>query len=154
MTPFEVTALSVTLNAAGIVPSANNRVPPPHVIGNIIVPRRFAFFSSAGNSPSEGVCFRTPRPTRFDSETMNYAAAAVCSKSRVIVLLWGQCGASAISPRRMWVSSHESIMRHGSLVRQLWERRVQCRLITADTRSTTSRATKQAIQGGQNDFVR
>jgi hypothetical protein len=29
MTPFEVTALSVTLNAAGIVPSANNRFPPP-----------------------------------------------------------------------------------------------------------------------------
>jgi hypothetical protein len=25
MTPFEVTVLSVTLNAAGIVPSANNR---------------------------------------------------------------------------------------------------------------------------------
>src|ERR1700729_1228330 len=27
MTPFEVTVLSVTLNAAGIVPSANNRFP-------------------------------------------------------------------------------------------------------------------------------
>jgi hypothetical protein len=35
MTPFEVTALSVTLNAAGIVPSANNRFPLPNVIGNI-----------------------------------------------------------------------------------------------------------------------
>ena len=35
MTPFEVTVLSVTLNAAGIVPSANNRFPPPNVIGNI-----------------------------------------------------------------------------------------------------------------------
>jgi len=29
MTPFEVTVLSVTLNAAGIVPSANNRFPRP-----------------------------------------------------------------------------------------------------------------------------
>jgi len=29
MTPFEVTVLSVTLNAAGTVPSANNRFPPP-----------------------------------------------------------------------------------------------------------------------------
>ena len=28
--------LSVTLNAAGIVPSANNRFPPPNVIGYII----------------------------------------------------------------------------------------------------------------------
>jgi len=35
MTPFEVTVLSVTLNAAGIVPSANYRFPPPNVIGNI-----------------------------------------------------------------------------------------------------------------------
>jgi len=35
MTPFEVTVLSVTLNAAGIVPSANNRFPPPNVIGYI-----------------------------------------------------------------------------------------------------------------------
>src|SRR5260370_16099482 len=34
-TPFEVTVLSVTLNAAGIVPSANNRFPPPNVIGKI-----------------------------------------------------------------------------------------------------------------------
>src|SRR5258708_35512609 len=34
MAPFEVTVLSVTLNAAGIVPSANNRFPPPNVIGN------------------------------------------------------------------------------------------------------------------------
>jgi hypothetical protein len=36
MTPFEVTVLSVTLNAAGIVPSANNRFPLPNVIGNIL----------------------------------------------------------------------------------------------------------------------
>jgi len=35
MTPFEVTVLSVTSNAAGIVPSANNRFPLPNVIGNI-----------------------------------------------------------------------------------------------------------------------
>jgi hypothetical protein len=35
MTPFEVTVLSVTLNAAAIVPSANNRFPPPNVTGNI-----------------------------------------------------------------------------------------------------------------------
>jgi hypothetical protein len=35
MTPFEVTVLSVTLNAAGIVPLANNRFPPPNVVGNI-----------------------------------------------------------------------------------------------------------------------
>ncbi len=35
MTPFEVTVLSVTLNAAGIVPSAKNCFPPPNVIGNI-----------------------------------------------------------------------------------------------------------------------
>jgi hypothetical protein len=35
MTPFEVTVLSVTLKAAGIVPSANNRFLPPNVIGNI-----------------------------------------------------------------------------------------------------------------------
>jgi hypothetical protein len=40
MTPFEVTVLSVTLNAAGIVPSANNRFPPPSVIGNIFQPER------------------------------------------------------------------------------------------------------------------
>jgi hypothetical protein len=38
MTPFEVTVLSVTLNAAGIVPSANNRFPLPGVIGR--TPRR------------------------------------------------------------------------------------------------------------------
>jgi hypothetical protein len=35
---FEVTVLSVTLNAAGIVPSANSRFPPPNVIGNIFSP--------------------------------------------------------------------------------------------------------------------
>jgi hypothetical protein len=35
MTPFEVTVPSVTLNAAGIVPSANNRFPPPNVLGYI-----------------------------------------------------------------------------------------------------------------------
>jgi hypothetical protein len=35
MTPFELTVLSVTLNAAGIVPSANNRFPPPNIIGNL-----------------------------------------------------------------------------------------------------------------------
>jgi hypothetical protein len=35
MTPFEATVLSVTLNAAGIVPSANNRFPAPSVTGNI-----------------------------------------------------------------------------------------------------------------------
>src|SRR5215469_13277607 len=35
-TPFEVTALSVTLKAAGIVPSANNRFPAPNVTGNIL----------------------------------------------------------------------------------------------------------------------
>jgi hypothetical protein len=40
MTPFEVTALSVTLNAAGIAPSANNLLPPPNVIGNIFSPER------------------------------------------------------------------------------------------------------------------
>jgi len=33
MTPFEVTVLSVTLNAAGIVPSANNRFPLPNKSG-------------------------------------------------------------------------------------------------------------------------
>jgi len=31
MTPFDVTVLSVTLNAAGIVPSANNHFPVPNV---------------------------------------------------------------------------------------------------------------------------
>ena len=40
MTPFEVTVLSVTLNAAGIVPSANNRFPLPNVIGNDHQPER------------------------------------------------------------------------------------------------------------------
>jgi hypothetical protein len=38
MTPFEVTVLSVSLNGAGIVPSANNRFSPPNVIGNILQP--------------------------------------------------------------------------------------------------------------------
>lgn len=33
---FDVTVLSVTLNAAGIVPSANNRFPLPNVIGYTI----------------------------------------------------------------------------------------------------------------------
>ena len=32
--------LSVTLKAAGIVPSANNRFPPPNVIGNIFSQER------------------------------------------------------------------------------------------------------------------
>src|SRR5512141_595921 len=36
MAPFEPTMLSVTLNAAGIVPSANNRFPAPNVIGYTI----------------------------------------------------------------------------------------------------------------------
>src|SRR5438093_3743120 len=36
MTPFEVTVLSVTLNAAVIVPSGNNRFSPPNVTGSII----------------------------------------------------------------------------------------------------------------------
>jgi len=40
MTPFEVTVLSVILNAAGLRPSANNRFPLPNVIGNIIQPER------------------------------------------------------------------------------------------------------------------
>ena len=40
MTPFEVTVLSVTLNAAGIVPSANNRFPPPNVTGIYLQPER------------------------------------------------------------------------------------------------------------------
>src|SRR5277367_320085 len=35
MTPFGVTALSVTWNAAGMVPSANNFLPTPKVTGNI-----------------------------------------------------------------------------------------------------------------------
>src|SRR5580700_5878266 len=34
MTPFGVTVLSVTLNAAGIAPSANNFFPAPNVTGN------------------------------------------------------------------------------------------------------------------------
>jgi hypothetical protein len=34
-TPFEVTVLSVTLKAAGIVPSGKRRFPPPSVTGNI-----------------------------------------------------------------------------------------------------------------------
>src|SRR4030095_12719903 len=36
MTPVEPTMVSVTLNAAGIVPSANKRFPSPKVIGYII----------------------------------------------------------------------------------------------------------------------
>ncbi|MGO9562695.1 MAG: hypothetical protein ACLPPV_08590 [Candidatus Korobacteraceae bacterium] len=35
MTPFEVTLLSVTLNAAVIVPSLDNRFPPPNVIDSV-----------------------------------------------------------------------------------------------------------------------
>src|SRR5208283_666564 len=53
MTPFEVTALSVTLNAAWVVPSANNRFPPPNVIGNII-----------SDNISTKLCLRSVR-TRF-----------------------------------------------------------------------------------------
>jgi hypothetical protein len=37
MTPFDVTVLPVTFNAAWIVPSANNRFSPPNVIGNLHV---------------------------------------------------------------------------------------------------------------------
>jgi hypothetical protein len=40
MTPFEVPVLSVTLNAAGIVPSASNRFPPPNVYRKDLQPER------------------------------------------------------------------------------------------------------------------
>jgi hypothetical protein len=67
MTPFEVTVLSVTLNAAGIVPSANNRFPPSNVIGNIFscpsTQSINGFESGRRNQPWSRVAgYSTPRP--------------------------------------------------------------------------------------------
>ncbi len=67
MTPFEVTVLSATLNAAGIVPSANNRFPPPNVIGNI--------FSQNASTKS---CFH---------ESLNEICAAINVQIRAFLLL-------------------------------------------------------------------
>src|ERR1044072_2189189 len=56
MTPFEPTMLSVTLNAAGIVPSSNSRFPLPSVIGNIISQ------NTSTKSCFISVCRRLPLP--------------------------------------------------------------------------------------------
>src|SRR5829696_5943164 len=56
MTPLEATLLSVTLNAAGIVPSANSRFPTPNVIGYIISQ------NASTKSSFMSVCMRRPLP--------------------------------------------------------------------------------------------
>src|SRR6266446_6778239 len=63
MTPFEPTMLSVTLNAAGIVPSANNRFPSPNVTGYIIsqnVSTRSCLISVCRSSPLPQTCRSGP----------------------------------------------------------------------------------------------
>src|ERR1700686_265751 len=63
MTPFGATMLSVTLNAAGIVPSANRRFPLPKVIGYINsqnVSTRSCFISVRRRSPLPQTCRSGP----------------------------------------------------------------------------------------------
>src|SRR5512143_838912 len=61
MTPFGVTVLSVTLNAAGIVPAANKRFPTPKVSGYIISQ------NTSTRSCWISVCRRLPLPQTFKS---------------------------------------------------------------------------------------
>src|SRR5512135_3499110 len=61
MTPLEATMLSVTLNAAGIVPPANNRFPAPNVTGYIISQ------NASTKSCLISVCMRLLLPQTFKS---------------------------------------------------------------------------------------
>src|SRR4030095_10714742 len=65
MTPLEPTMLSVTLNAAGIVPSANKRFPSPNVIGSLIrqkLSTRSCFISVWSSLPLPQMCRSGPSP--------------------------------------------------------------------------------------------
>src|SRR3981081_2814608 len=65
MTPVEPTMLSVTLKAAGIVPSANRRFPLPNVIGYIIsqnTSTRSCFISVWSRLPLPQMCRSGPGP--------------------------------------------------------------------------------------------
>src|ERR1043166_3537574 len=73
MTPLEPTTLSVTLKAAGIVPSAKRRFPLPNVIGNIISQ------NTSTKSCFISVCRRLPLPQTCRSGPSCFLSSATFS---------------------------------------------------------------------------